>query len=579
MFLSSESLQLTLTRLDRRSLAALAHLSTTPETAPIVHKNYELDDAELQRLRRLFLIHDTKQGIAAWPTVGTQLATWPALGLPNPSEEIPEPGGNAAENDAAEQSADTHSPGEQSNANALAAERAFTATGAIAELLFELEREPLKLLATGGLGRPGTRKLAEVLHVEEADVAPFLDIAEHAGLTARLKGTLVPSESHREWLERGPAERWVKIADAWAETHWSDIRARIGSRPSILRASLPDWLAWNYPGGRDWLPEHVTERFAEAEKLGIIADALLSEPGAALLRGAVDSATAILTAALPTPISHLYLQHDLTAVAPGPLDSHIDTRLRTMANLDGHAIASRYRFTTASVTRALSDSETETSILEFLASISLSGIPQPLEYLVTETASRHGLLRIGALTDGGANALAYVRSDDAVLLRTVLIDRNLAGLRLRADGDERLVSSCHRDQLYSVLTHAKYPVAVEDTNGRIVSAQSQSTHRAAAAPPTIAPRPHPHEALVATLRTADAEAPEDSDEAWIARQLDSAIRSKSTVMVSVRMPNGHVLDYRLEPASTSRGRLRARDAVSEIERTLPLSSIVAVVDE
>jgi hypothetical protein len=44
------------------------------------------------------------------------------------------------------------------------------------------------------------------------------------------------------------------------------------------------------------------------------------------------------------------------------------------------------------------------------------------------------------------------------------------------------------------------------------------------------------------------------------------------------MPNGKVVDYRLEPASVSGGRLRARDPLSEIERTLPLSSIAAVSD-
>jgi hypothetical protein len=42
------------------------------------------------------------------------------------------------------------------------------------------------------------------------------------------------------------------------------------------------------------------------------------------------------------------------------------------------------------------------------------------------------------------------------------------------------------------------------------------------------------------------------------------------------MPNGTVVDYRLEPASVAGGRLRARDPLSDIERTLPLSSIAAV---
>ena len=146
-------------------------------------------------------------------------------------------------------------------------------------------------------------------------------------------------------------------------------------------------------------------------------------------------------------------------------------------------------------------------------------------------------------------------------------------------GDQRLVSACDRDQLYSVLFNAKYPVAIEDSHGRIMETRRGPASRDAAHPPIATPRQHTHQTLVNKLRVADAEAPDDSGEAWLARQLDSAIRSKSTVTVSVRMPNGNVLDYRLEPAAISGGRLRARDPLSEIERTLPLSSIVAVREE
>ena len=43
------------------------------------------------------------------------------------------------------------------------------------------------------------------------------------------------------------------------------------------------------------------------------------------------------------------------------------------------------------------------------------------------------------------------------------------------------------------------------------------------------------------------------------------------------MPNGTVVDYLIEPASVSSGRLRAHDRRSAIERTLPLSSIVRLL--
>ncbi len=49
------------------------------------------------------------------------------------------------------------------------------------------------------------------------------------------------------------------------------------------------------------------------------------------MSGETEAAVRQLTSTLPKPVQRLYLQHDLTAVATGPLDPRIDGRLRTMA--------------------------------------------------------------------------------------------------------------------------------------------------------------------------------------------------------------------------------------------------------
>lgn len=566
--LAEESLHRCLTRLDRRSLAALAHLSETPVPAEQLLSAHDLEPGELRRLHDLFLVHPAPDGVEAWSDVGRHLASWPALGLPDPRGETaaaaapdPEPTG----------AADPHA------VDSLAAERAFTAAVTVSELLYDLERSPLPLLATGAIGRPSARRLAELLNVDEPTALSVVDIAECSGLLARSNGVLRPAGEHRQWRERAFAERWASIADAWAETHWPHARTRMSEDLGPHGTGLPGWLTWNYPGGRDWLPEETAARLRETELLGITAHATLSRLGAHLLACNIDAAAALLAEALPAPIEQLYLQHDLTAVAPGPLQPAIDARLRTMADVDGHAIASRYRFTKASLTRAMAGGQTAATLLEFLASITLSGIPQPLEYLITETASRHGLLRVGPLPTGDPQAVTYVRSDDPMILRTALIDRNLAALRLRPRDDTTIVSARNSDQVYAALHETHYPAAIENTHGRIVqpkpaAARGDSNSLSAAAP-------DPRRALIARLRAADLTAPDDTDEAWLARQLETAIRTKSAVTVSVRMPNGTTVDYRLEPMSVTGGRLRARDPLSEIERTLPLSSIAAVSDE
>jgi len=50
------------------------------------------------------------------------------------------------------------------------------------------------------------------------------------------------------------------------------------------------------------------------------------------------------------------------------------------------------------------------------------------------------------------------------------------------------------------------------------------------------------------------------------------------VRVTVRLPDDSLADYVLEPAGLAGGRLRARDRAADVERTLPLASIVAVAD-
>lgn len=573
-FLSERSLEQCLTRLDRHSLTALVWLGEQRMGVNGILDALAPDDHVLRQLKTLFLVHATNDGGetegAVWPEVTAQLVEWPNHGLPDLRIVVAEPAFNPVQN------ADNPGTAAQHAIDNLSAERAFFATTAIAELLFTVEREPVKLLATGMIGRPSERKLAEVLRVEEKSVGIIVAVAEYAGLVRRHNGTLSSSASYREWLEKGHAERWVAIAEAWAATQWRDIRSRLSQRLGMNGNDLREWLTWNYPGGRDWLPDHTAARLHEAELLGITAHEALSTVGTRILAGDTVTSAALLADTLPTPIDRLYLQHDLTAVATGPLQPKIDTRLRTMAEVDGHTIASRYRFTKASINRAVNEGESAASILEFLGTITLSGIPQPLEYLVTETAARHGLLRVGKLTTDTHNALSYIRSEDEMLLRTVLIDRNLTTLRLRPRDSEYLLSSWEHNELYAALHEAKYPVAIEDIHGRIVQATPPTPTRIHSGVTEHMDPADPLRKLIERIRVAHEHAPDSSDEAWLARQLDAAIRAKTTVTVSVKMPNGNVVDYRLEPAAIFGGRLRARDPLSEIERTLPLSSIVAV---
>ena len=569
--LTADAIQECLSRLDRRSLGALSALGAASGpgqagqrmSAQAIDTGLGIAPATLSDLSDLLLLDEDDHGFTSYDEVAQQLQRWPAIGLPNPvsfTDQVPPI--EYPRLPATDRPTTDH----------LAAEHAFSATTATAELLFELEREPARLLARGTIGLPETRRLAQVMAIDDAAVPLLIAAAERAGLVSRETSQLHAADGHADWLGLAASERWLTLAEAWAAGLPIDIRSRLAERPEVLWGDgLRDWLAWLYPGGGDWLRERVDARRQEAERLGITANEVLSSAGAALLAGDAAGAGSLLAAQLPAAVDKVYLQNDLSVVAPGPLEPTIDTRLRTMADVEGRALASSYRMSASSISRAVASGETAESILAFLVEISLTGLPQPLRYLIDETAARHGMLRVGELATGDPPAVSYIRSDDSVLLGAVLIDHSLAVLGLTASDMHQIVSRRDRSQVFWALVEARYPVAAEDSAGRIVSLRRRPPADNAVAEPA-----NPLRVLVERLRLVDAGSPADTGQAWLSRQLEAAIRDKSTLTVSVRMPSGAIVDYRLEPASIAGGRLRARDQVSEIERTLPLSSIAAV---
>ncbi|MCU1505815.1 MAG: hypothetical protein JWP05_784, partial [Microbacteriaceae bacterium] len=295
-----------------------------------------------------------------------------------------------------------------------------------------------------------------------------------------------------------------------------------------------------------------------------------------VLSGRIDAAEETISTLLPPEVEQVYLQHDLSVVAPGPLTPRVDARLRSLADVESRALASSYRISVSSVNRAMAAGETAESLLEFLSSVSLTGIPQPLAYLIAEVSQRYGLIRVGEQLEPGPEQLefeahSYLRSEDAGLLAAIAVDQNLASLGLKRVAADRVLSRLPFDVVFWALSEARYPVAAENADGEIIALRRRHSTRVAL-PPAI----DPVDALIERLRLGSGMDAAETGQAWLVRQLETAIRAHAALTVSITMPNGTVIDYQLEPTSLGGGRLRARDRKSAIERTLPLSSIASV---
>ncbi len=564
--LDPDSIQHALGRLDRSALAALAMLGdlgpTTVQDAAAQLADRGLNpDTLAEHLATAAGLALATEYRGRWDvpaSVAAQLRAWPALGLPGLDELVSEPAPAAL---APVSSVDSRFT------DHVASEHAFQTTTSIAELLSSLGHESARELARGGIALPDSKRLAAAMGIDLDRVAEILDIASRAGLIALEGGRWLPTQSSSDWLVDSSGERWALLAHAWLERLPADIRTILRERAHAAWGDrLVEYVGWLFPAGGDWMSDRVRVYTRDAELLGITADHVPSTPGTALLARGEGEAAAAMAELFPPEVEQVYLQHDLTAVAPGPLAPPIDARLRTMADVEGRALASTYRISAASLFRAMAAGQTQESIREFLEGIALTGIPQPLGYVLSEAASRFGLVRVGSTSDGRT----YVSSTDTTLLRTLLVDQSVHSLGL-VRADNHLQSRFELDLVFWALSEARYPVAAENGHGQIVTlARPHATRSGAAiAADTTA-------ALIERLRLGSSADPDVTGKAWLARQLDVAIKGKVGLTVTVLMPNGSTVDYQLEPASVGGGRLRARDRNSDIERTLPLASIVSV---
>ena len=452
-----------------------------------------------------------------------------------------------------------------------AAETAYATVAATAELLAELGSQPARELAKGGLALPDSKRLAESSGIALEELPRLFHRADEAGLVVRDGAFWLESDLGAEWTQQSAAARWRRLAQCWRDRIPAPLRELVARRSETLTATdLRDDVRWFYPAGGRWIDEGLDRLVGDAEALGLAVAGEPIEAGRLVLAGDIDRAARTLATHFPTQVDKVYLQHDLSIVSPGPLEPALDARLRGFADVEGRDLASTYRVSAASVNRGLAAGESADSILEFLGGLSLTGIPQPLSYLVGEAAARFGSVRVAAADEADAPARSAIRSDDEQLVRTLAVDQSLSSLGLRQVGPHRLLSRFTADVVFWALSDARYPVAAEDGNGEIVRLRR---HRLAPAPPPP-PKSDPIAALLdRVLATGDEGA---TEQAWLARQLEAAARAKETLTVTVRMPGGQTADYLLAPASVANGRLRARDRKADIERTLPLSAIAAV---
>jgi hypothetical protein len=375
------------------------------------------------------------------------------------------------------------------------------AGGAAAELLFHCEEllallaaDPAPVLKGGGLGVRELRSLARAVDVDVVHAAWLLELLVGAQLVAddgELEPHFVPTGDYDGWREAPPSHQWAALAWTW----WTSTRT-LHLLPASGAGTLGPELAWppmrtlrqdiarvlggvgeaaldaravearirflrprRVPGD---LEDVVTVTLRELGRLGVTGLGALSDAGRLLVgaSGAGDLDDA-MHPHLPTPVEHVILQSDLTAVAPGPLTGHLADVMRLAADVESRGGATVYRFSPASISRALDRGWTADELVAALSSASHTPMPQALDYLIRDEARRHGQVRIGA-------AQTYLRTDDPARLAELLGRPELALLRLSRIAPSVLVSPVAPSVVQDVLRDAGLSGVTETATGETV---------------------------------------------------------------------------------------------------------------
>ncbi|MBB0245108.1 DNA-binding protein, partial [Streptomyces alkaliphilus] len=284
-----------------------------------------------------------------------------------------------------------------------------------------------------------------------------------------------------ELLAGLPAGGAPEPASLRSRVRWELPRRTTEELHSTVCAATLAEAEWLGVTGRGAFADHARPLFAP--DAGPSAPDGAGEPGE-IPRGpaetAVDAAVDALAPLLPEPVDHVLLQADLTAVAPGPLRRDLARFMARAADVESTGGATVYRFTAAGVRRALDAGHTPRELHAFLAEHSRTPVPQPLTYLIDDTARRHGRLRVGAA--GG-----YLRCEDEALLDQVLADRRSESLRLLRIAPTVAVSPAAPGVLLERLRELGLAPAAEDAGGTVVTLTGDVRRT----PPRTAPQPVP----------------------------------------------------------------------------------------
>ncbi len=447
----------------------------------------------------------------------------------------------------------------------------FETMQAITELIFDLEHRFVREVGKKNVGLPDIKRFATHLRKSNEYAKQIYELAHLTHVITLANGRWQLSAKSKDWLIWTPGQRFVLLATTWREilgdASAKELQTALNLSRSEKSISLADNLTKTYPFADGSVSSKITKLESLAELMGLSAKGWMSSWAPKVLKCDYVAAGKLAEANLPTPQDRIICQADLTLIAPGPLPTRVEIMLRRFADTEQIGMASTYRLSALSISHGLETGLKLNEIRELLVQLSGNGVPQPIEYLLNEAEARFGRLQI---IGGEQNERSIIQSTDKFLLAEILNESKLKPFGLTQLEDGVLASRFEPEVLYFGLREVGFVAIRVDENGNVLS-PLEATKQTVDAEQT-----NNVAADITRLRNQDAKLGDTPDDDDLQRQIQLAIKNKARAKFTVTSSTGEI-EFLLEPIGIANGRLRAKDRKADIERTLPITSIIRVV--
>ena len=401
-----------------------------------------------------------------------------------------------------------------------------------------------------------------------------------AGL-AKALGQIAPDVS-ADWVVAAEWGAWSGFLIHQAGSWWvSDeaLRFVVTDRATQLATLVQRWWESADEAVREQLHRLVTEGPAAASvvdqivtRLPLLDSSLLSaffERGhslgafsanrpTALVRHLIsgDDVEKVVGPLMPPPAPGVYLDGVDSVVGAGPLTQEHRDSLTLVARCVRGGMTPRWVIDRERVLASLTATSSG-GLCERLGKVIIGGVPDSLRHQIVHWESR-----AQSVTLSPSFPDTHIHCADNYLSELLLVDQKLQTLHLARVDDTTLASKRDPGQTRHVLLDAGYPTFPSD-----VTPHSPRVLTATATPPL------PESWWTAII--ADAK-DMPTNAVWTEDVLHDAIAERTLLSLTVRVGD-HERVMVVEPRSIAGGRLRVKDTAADVERTLPLDTILSMV--